>query len=369
MGAHCPPPAREPPHCRAGPSGRRALAERARPTPRRVRDRGEGGFVAVARCRGRTGARVVHRCSRRSISALDLGARSRRDGPREGGLAMARFSLSALGADRPGIVAAVSGALVDLGCNLEESSMSILHGHFAILLVVVAPAGVGAQDLDAALSGVAERFTLVVAVRPLDEPVETEHGGRDSWTIAVHGADHPGIVHGVTSVLADVGGNVVDLVTWVVGEDSAPVYVMTLRVTLPGEAGRDGATPGARRRRGPRRALLGAARRSRRPLRRVPHLCLSGPSSASPIRCSRRPRRRSEPSTTPPARWRRTSSTPCGPRPPAWAWPLPRSGWADAPSSSTSPGTARRCRAMAPSCCSTPRSSRPRPPSAPARGA
>jgi len=70
-------------------------------------------------------------------------------------------------------------------------------------------------------------------VRPLDEPADTEHGGREPWTIAVHGADHPGIVHGVTSALAEVDGNVVDLVTRVVGDERSPVYVMTLRVTLP----------------------------------------------------------------------------------------------------------------------------------------
>ena len=41
----------------------------------------------------------------------------------------------------PGIVAAVSGALGEQGCNLEDSTMTILQGHFAILLVVTAPEG------------------------------------------------------------------------------------------------------------------------------------------------------------------------------------------------------------------------------------
>lgn len=155
---------------------------------------------------------------------------------------MARFSLSALGADRPGIVAAVSGALVELGCNLEDSTMTILRGHFAILLVVAAPDGVTEGDLERALSAVAEQFDLTVAVRAIAEAASdsTADAATESWTIAVHGADRPGIVHAVTSALAEAGGNVVDLSTHLVGGPESPVYVMTLRAALPpGHSGED----------------------------------------------------------------------------------------------------------------------------------
>jgi glycine cleavage system transcriptional repressor len=173
---------------------------------------------------------------------------------------VARFSLSALGADQPGIVAAVSGVLVDLGCNMEDSSMTILRGHFAILVVVAAPPQMSAEELERALGPVAQAFDLVIAVRLLTETVELGDGSElsrapgvsspagapwpgaqavgEAWTIVVHGADRPGIVHAVTSVLAEAQANVVDLTTHLVGEPEAPLYVMTLRATLPaGEAG------------------------------------------------------------------------------------------------------------------------------------
>jgi glycine cleavage system transcriptional repressor len=153
---------------------------------------------------------------------------------------MGRLSLSALGVDRPGIVAAVSGVLVDLGCNLEDSTMTNLQGHFAVLLVVAAPDQVTAVTLDQALTDVAVRFDLMVSVRPLGDIADGD-GARaptDGWTVAVHGADRTGIVRDVTQALADAGGNVVDLSTHLVGAADAPVYVMTLRVTLPaGDAG------------------------------------------------------------------------------------------------------------------------------------
>ncbi|MHB8330407.1 MAG: ACT domain-containing protein, partial [Acidimicrobiales bacterium] len=93
---------------------------------------------------------------------------------------MPRFSLSAVGADRPGIVAAVSGVLVDLGCNLEDSTMTILQGHFAVLLVVSAAPGVAPGALEAALAPVAAAFDHVVALRPLGELDEEPARGREA---------------------------------------------------------------------------------------------------------------------------------------------------------------------------------------------
>ena len=149
---------------------------------------------------------------------------------------MAHFSLSAVGADRPGIVAAVSGVLVDHGCNLEDSTMSILQGQFAILLVVSAPEGMDAASLEAAFAPVAARFGLVLVVRPFEEVEGGEPAGHEPWTVSVHGGDRIGIVHALTSALAAEGGNVVDLVTHLVGEADAPLYVMTVRATLPAGA-------------------------------------------------------------------------------------------------------------------------------------
>jgi glycine cleavage system transcriptional repressor len=145
---------------------------------------------------------------------------------------MAHLAISAVGADRPGIVAAVTGVLVEQGCNLEDTSMSILRGHFAMMLVVAAPDDVGAADLERALGDAAARFELVVAVRAIDEGVPTSPVG-SPYALSVYGADRPGIVHRVAVVLADLGVNVVDLATRMIGGEDRPVYAMLLDVTLP----------------------------------------------------------------------------------------------------------------------------------------
>lgn len=146
---------------------------------------------------------------------------------------MAHFAVTAVGADRPGIVAAVTRAFVAHGCNLEDSSMTILRGQFAMMLVVDAPAGVGATELQQALAAPAAELDLVVTVRAAPEPVDDPAEPERSWTVSVYGADHPGIVHGVASLLAANSVNIVDLSTRVVGSPEAPAYAMVLEVTLP----------------------------------------------------------------------------------------------------------------------------------------
>ncbi|MBV8160667.1 MAG: ACT domain-containing protein [Acidimicrobiia bacterium] len=148
---------------------------------------------------------------------------------------MGHYAVSAVGADRPGIVAAVTGVFLELGCNLEDTSMTILRGHFAMMLVVAAPDGVALGALEAALARPASELDLVVAVRAIDDDVPASPEG-ESWTVSVYGADRPGIVHRVASLLADSGVNIVDLTTRVIGDASRPVYAMILEVTLPAAA-------------------------------------------------------------------------------------------------------------------------------------
>jgi glycine cleavage system transcriptional repressor len=84
---------------------------------------------------------------------------------------MSRFAVSVFGRDRPGIVAALTRVLADAGCNLEDTSMTILRGHFAMMLVISGGAGIFAPDLEAALSPVADRLDLQLSVRPVSDDV------------------------------------------------------------------------------------------------------------------------------------------------------------------------------------------------------
>jgi glycine cleavage system transcriptional repressor len=151
-------------------------------------------------------------------------------------------ALTAVGADQPGIVAALTGVLMDLGCNLEDSTMSILRGQFAVLLVVAVPEDTGPEAVEAALAPVAGRLGLMIVVRAVAFHPGPARGGSDAageaeaeadspvYAFSVHGADRPGIVHRAAEALAEAGGNIIDLSTRLVGSDADPVYVLTLTV-------------------------------------------------------------------------------------------------------------------------------------------
>jgi glycine cleavage system transcriptional repressor len=145
---------------------------------------------------------------------------------------MTHFAVTAVGADRPGIVAAVTKSFVDLGCNLEDTSSTILRGHFAMMLIVEAPGGVSAADIENALTGPAGKLDLSVTVKPIEEAVLASPSG-ERWTISVYGADKPGIVNRVASLLSDKGINIADLTTRVIGGPGEPVYTMLLDVVIP----------------------------------------------------------------------------------------------------------------------------------------
>lgn len=153
---------------------------------------------------------------------------------------MAHFAVSAIGSDRPGIVAAITRVLLDLDGNVEDSRMTIIRGQFAVMLIVSLPEP-DREALALGLERVREELELkAIVVSPVPDPGEDQLTGepRASHVITVYGADHPGIVHAVASELADRGVNITDLQTKLAGSDDSPLYVMVLEVEL-GDASPD----------------------------------------------------------------------------------------------------------------------------------
>jgi glycine cleavage system transcriptional repressor len=146
---------------------------------------------------------------------------------------MRHFAVSVVGRDRPGIAAAVSEVLLDHSGNIEDSQMTILRGHFTIMLIVSAPEDVDTERLQSDLAGAGTRLGLEAVVVNEVTEIETSSEPVASHILSVYGADHPGIVHAVTSALADREVNITDLTTRLVGGDGEPLYAMMLEVALP----------------------------------------------------------------------------------------------------------------------------------------
>jgi glycine cleavage system transcriptional repressor len=70
--------------------------------------------------------------------------------------------------------------------------------------------------------------SLLVSVKEIPPEPEPAPLGA-TYLLSVHGADRPGIVSSVTSVVADADGNITDLSTRLSGE----LYVLLAEVELP----------------------------------------------------------------------------------------------------------------------------------------
>lgn len=137
------------------------------------------------------------------------------------------MAVTVIGTDRPGIVAGVTKALFEAGCNLEDVTSTILRGHFSMVMVVRGPADSG--QLEEALAPVAREMDLVVAARPVEEAPEAP--AQSTHIVSVYGADHPGIVFRVAETLAALGANVTDLTSRVIGPADEPVYALMLEIS------------------------------------------------------------------------------------------------------------------------------------------
>ena len=145
---------------------------------------------------------------------------------------MTQLAITVLGHDRPGIIAEATSALADLGLNIEDSTMTLLRGHFAMMLI--SEGSHAAAEVEEVLAPLTADGSLSVSVREV--PVEGPSTTTASYLLSVHGGDRPGIVSRLVAEVAAVGGNITDLATRLAGD----LYVLTAEVDLP--AGVDAAT-------------------------------------------------------------------------------------------------------------------------------
>ena len=135
------------------------------------------------------------------------------------------LAITVVGHDRPGIIARTAEVLSAYGMNLEDSSMTLLRGHFAMTLICAGrtPAVEVEQALVAAMDP-----SLAVTVLPVPDELDRPLVG-STYLVTVHGADRLGIVARLAGTIAAAGGNITDLTTRLTGD----LYVLVAEVDLP----------------------------------------------------------------------------------------------------------------------------------------
>ncbi|MDP6115465.1 MAG: ACT domain-containing protein [Planctomycetota bacterium] len=140
--------------------------------------------------------------------------------------------LSAVGTDRPGIVAEVTEFLSGRGCNVEESRMAILGGEFGLLMLL---SGTTVEALDDEISKLAESSGLEIRIRSTAAPELHRQTGAVPYLIKTYAADHEGIIHAISRSLTRLGVNIVSASTssHPAPISGTPLFQMDMEVDVP----------------------------------------------------------------------------------------------------------------------------------------
>ncbi|GJM40720.1 MAG: hypothetical protein DHS20C20_10020 [Ardenticatenaceae bacterium] len=138
--------------------------------------------------------------------------------------------ITATGNDRVGIVDDVTKIILAHHGNVDSSRMARLGGLFAMLMLISVDEE-HFNALQSALAGLREQgFDLTI--RPTQRGNSQKFKGWHSFQIDVRGADHEGIIHEITHLLAEQGVSVETIDT---GTEDAPfggTKLFTMRATV-----------------------------------------------------------------------------------------------------------------------------------------
>lgn len=146
------------------------------------------------------------------------------------------FILSAIGRDRPGLVADLAQLIYDCDANLEDSRMTILGTDFAVILLCSSSAPHAGNRLEAGAKRLERDHGLTILLHEVSEGPRpaVPAPGSVLHELTVAGEDRAGIVAGVCRVLAERGVNIADLATRSLpGPGGSPHYQMTMAIEVP----------------------------------------------------------------------------------------------------------------------------------------
>jgi glycine cleavage system transcriptional repressor len=157
-----------------------------------------------------------------------------------GGSGARKTVVFVLGPDGPGIIAAATRSLFEEGCNLEDVSQTSLQGQFVGIFVATVPERLCDGELLSALRVRLDPLGLAVHLRQIAPGGGPQaDAAAEPYVITSVGPDRPGLVAGISGLLADFGANITNLKAIARGRREGQEYVTFYEVDLPAAA--DGA--------------------------------------------------------------------------------------------------------------------------------
>lgn len=145
-----------------------------------------------------------------------------------------KLVISALGADRPGIVDELSNIIYNHDLNIEDSRMTVLGGEFAVLLLVSGDLS-SLDTLQSEIPEIEQTLQMRLLVKPTTETNATENA--IPYSVEVASLDHPGIVSNIASFFSEQDINIVNLQTesYSAPHTGSPMFALHMTIGIPAE--------------------------------------------------------------------------------------------------------------------------------------
>jgi glycine cleavage system transcriptional repressor len=144
--------------------------------------------------------------------------------------------LTAIGADRPGLVDEVSQFIFQRGGNIADSRMVNLRGQFAIM-VLLSGSPETVSRLESDLGGLCAKAGLHAEVRPASpaKPQATALSQARPYRLRATAMDQSGLVHRIAHLLREHNVNIESLDSRLSAApiSGAPIFEMDLVLTVP----------------------------------------------------------------------------------------------------------------------------------------
>jgi glycine cleavage system transcriptional repressor len=148
---------------------------------------------------------------------------------------MKKIVVFVLGPDRPGIIAKISKILFLLGCNLEDVSQTILQGEFTGIFITTMSDSSDENGVLVSLRSELEPLGLFVHLKPMLNSGESQREPVESFIITTVGPDKPGLIAGISEVLAHYKVNITNLKAVSAIHGDPPHYITIYEVDIPPE--------------------------------------------------------------------------------------------------------------------------------------
>jgi glycine cleavage system transcriptional repressor len=146
---------------------------------------------------------------------------------------MTHAILTAIGADRPGLVDEVSEFIFERGGNIEDSRMVNLRGQFAMMVLLGAPEGT-LSKIKSELWQLQQQSGLQIELRPAAATTAAS-AQAIPYRLVATAIDQPGLVHRLAHLLRSASVNIESLETHLkpAPVTGTPMFEMELVISIP----------------------------------------------------------------------------------------------------------------------------------------